>query len=92
MIMPETNKKRTGPPVADKSSRSILTGTWRTLKPIIETESCNNCNVCWKYCPDLAIKIAGEYPEIDYDYCKGCGICANECPKKCIVMIMQGLE
>jgi len=47
---------------------------------------------CWKFCPDVAVEIAGERPKVNYDYCKGCGICANECPKKCIKMVRQELE
>ncbi|HDP96917.1 MAG TPA: pyruvate ferredoxin oxidoreductase [Euryarchaeota archaeon] len=79
-------------PIAIESSEEIRTGTWRTLKPVIDRTNCSKCMICWKYCPDLAIEIREGEPYIDYDYCKGCGICANECPKKCISLNKQELE
>ena len=93
-------------PQADTSSRTNLTGSWRTLKPIIEYSKCIRCNICWKFCPDNAIVLeeAGnqsypnervatfQVPVIDYDYCKGCGICSNECPEKCIEMVVEDKE
>lgn len=93
-------------PVADTSSRVNLTGTWRTLKPVIDYTECIRCSICWKFCPDNSIVLqdgsdypvpnpklsAFEVPVIDYDYCKGCGICANECPEKCIDMIVEEKE
>jgi pyruvate ferredoxin oxidoreductase delta subunit len=59
------------------------TGAWRTFRPVIDPEACNQCGLCQLYCPEAAID---ENLEIDYEFCKGCGICANECPKKAIRM------
>jgi len=72
-------------PITFKDSSVNKTGAWRTFRPVLHTENCINCNTCWKFCPDAAIKLADEEkgekaPTIDYDYCKGCGICAHECP------------
>jgi pyruvate ferredoxin oxidoreductase delta subunit len=53
------------------------TGSWRTLKPVVDEETCNGCSLCWLYCPEGCIS-HGDW-HIDYDYCKGCGICAVEC-------------
>jgi pyruvate ferredoxin oxidoreductase delta subunit len=53
------------------------TGSWRTSRPIKDAEKCNECGICWLYCPECCIT-HGDY-EINYDYCKGCGICAEEC-------------
>lgn len=90
--MPVTEKELPRTPIASRSSEEIKTGTWRTLKPIINREECTKCFICWKFCPDLAITLTDDNPEIDYDYCKGCGICANECPQNCIEMVSQELE
>jgi len=61
-----------------------LTGDWRTQRPIVDPEKCKMCNICWQYCPDLAITAANKDENkvivFDYTYCKGCGICASECP------------
>lgn len=47
---------------------------------------CNLCGNCWVFCPDVAIRLDGDLPEILYDYCKGCGVCAAECPRSVIQM------
>jgi pyruvate ferredoxin oxidoreductase delta subunit len=62
------------------------TGTWRTFRPVIDPEKCNQCGLCRLYCPDAAISVD---LEIDLDYCKGCGICAEECPKKALTMVRE---
>ncbi|HUT15438.1 MAG TPA: NAD(P)-binding protein [Anaerolineae bacterium] len=49
--------------------------------------TCNQCDTCWLYCPDVCIlRRDREGYEINYDYCKGCGICAQECPRVAIVI------
>jgi 2-oxoacid:acceptor oxidoreductase delta subunit (pyruvate/2-ketoisovalerate family) len=47
--------------------------------------TCNGCDTCWLFCPDVAISRSDhvEY-QVDYDYCKGCGVCAEECPREAI--------
>jgi len=53
------------------------TGTWRAMRPVRDAGRCNDCGLCWLYCPDGCIT-DGTFA-IDYTYCKGCGICAEEC-------------
>jgi len=49
--------------------------------------TCNQCDTCWLYCPDVCIMPQDhEGYEVNYDYCKGCGICAQECPRMVISM------
>ena len=71
------------------------TGAWRTERPIFtdalraETKksggrekppACTNCQLCYQFCPDFAIKIEdGKVVGIDYDHCKGCLICYEVC-------------
>jgi len=45
--------------------------------------TCNECEVCYVFCPDISIlKRDGLFlRQVDYDYCKGCGICFTECPR-----------
>jgi pyruvate ferredoxin oxidoreductase delta subunit len=72
---------------ADVSSAIEKTGTWRTFRPMIDRARCTRCNVCWKFCPDVAITLDAEgWPVIDYDHCKGCGICEVECAPRAIAM------
>lgn len=62
------------------------TGSWRTLKPVVEKATCTKCGLCALFCPDAAISLAKQGIVIDYEHCKGCGICAKECPAKTILM------
>jgi len=66
-----------------KEGAAGKTGTWRTYKPVVDRELCNECGLCRMYCPDGVIDVE---LNIDLEYCKGCGICAKECPKKAITM------
>ena len=69
------------------------TGSWRVVRPVINTELCipakrkaEACFMCWLYCPDVVVSRTIP-PTIDLEYCKGCGICAEECPTKAITMV-----
>ncbi|GBD38740.1 MAG: pyruvate ferredoxin/flavodoxin oxidoreductase subunit delta [Deltaproteobacteria bacterium] len=87
--------------IADKGSTRLETKEgWRNFRPEIKDELCVRCNICWVYCPDLAIYTEqGDFTargkkyvlayRVDYRYCKGCGICANECPVKAIEMVRE---
>jgi pyruvate ferredoxin oxidoreductase delta subunit len=68
------------------SSLKYKTGDWRALRPVVHTDKCKNCLICWIYCPDSAIIREEKWVAVNYDYCKGCGICAHECPTKAITM------
>ena len=69
------------------SSKENKTGSWRSMKPVVDLKKCTKCGTCWTFCPDSAIKMGKDgYPVIDYDYCKGCGICSTVCPVNAIKM------
>ncbi len=73
------------------NSAEYETGSWRTSRPIVDLNRCNDCMICWIYCPDSAIVVKeGELKGIDLDHCKGCGICVEECPKKAIILVEEG--
>ncbi len=65
------------------------TGSWRIFKPVKDDERCNECLLCWIYCPEACMT---KKLEINYDYCKGCGICAVECPRNAIQMVKEEKE
>lgn len=77
-----------------RSSPSILevgnaterqTGAWRVERPVIDTDRCTRCGICFVRCPDGAIALDEHgYPVIDYDHCKGCMICWEQCPIQAI--------
>jgi 2-oxoacid:acceptor oxidoreductase delta subunit (pyruvate/2-ketoisovalerate family) len=71
-----------------KSSRTYLTGDWKTYHPVRDLKKCTKCLLCTLFCPDGAILWKSDKSDIEFDlnFCKGCGICANECPSRAIVM------
>jgi pyruvate ferredoxin oxidoreductase gamma subunit len=71
---------------APATSVQTATGTWRSLRPVIDYELCNHCTwVCSTLCPDSAISVDAQgAPRIDYDHCKGCMICVAVCPPHAI--------
>jgi pyruvate ferredoxin oxidoreductase gamma subunit len=63
------------------TSLHMDTGSWRTLRPVIDLERCSRCGLCHTYCPEGAISNDQDgYPCIDYFHCKGCLICLVQCP------------
>ena len=66
------------------------TGTWRSVRPVIDMARCTHCMICWVFCPDSALPVqGGRLLGVDLAHCKGCGICAKECPRKCIDMVEE---
>ena len=62
---------------------------WRSVRPVIDGETCIGCYRCYMFCPDGVIfkeDKAEKRVAIDYDFCKGCGICAKVCPVQAIRM------
>lgn len=76
---------------ATATSEQMMTGLWRTMRPVIDYELCNHCWwLCSTFCPESAIKVSeGGKPEIDYDHCKGCMICMAQCPPHAISAVPE---
>jgi 2-oxoacid:acceptor oxidoreductase delta subunit (pyruvate/2-ketoisovalerate family) len=72
-----------------KPREAPKTGTWRTLRPVVNTNECIGCMICEGFCPEVSINVVDKIAEVNYDYCKGCGVCANECPKDAIDMVPE---
>jgi NADPH-dependent glutamate synthase beta subunit-like oxidoreductase/Pyruvate/2-oxoacid:ferredoxin oxidoreductase delta subunit len=51
--------------------------------------TCVYCDNCVNYCPDLAVKRAGDGYVVLADYCKGCGLCVKECPTGSMKMVEE---
>lgn len=78
-------------PIGNEGIYILDTGSWRTLRPVMDKEKCIECGICMTFCPVNSIVGDNEKKyHIEYDYCKGCGICAHECPHKAIDMIPEG--
>ena len=66
---------------SSKPREAQKTGTWRTLRPVVDHKKCVGCGLCQMYCPEVSVKVENHKAIIDYDYCKGCLICVQECPR-----------
>lgn len=63
----------------------------RTMRPVVNFESCTRCTLCWLQCPDTCFDVT---PEGLYDpnmeACCGCGVCQDVCPvANCITMVNE---
>ena len=66
------------------------TGGWRISTPVLDSDKCSLCMLCYFYCPDASIMIGkGNSVGVDLDHCKGCGICAKECPAGAMTMVPE---
>ncbi|MFC2044746.1 4Fe-4S binding protein [Chloroflexota bacterium] len=72
------------------SASQYQTGSWRSQRPISILSKCNQCGLCYIFCPEGCIEQREDgYFEANLVYCKGCGICAAECPRDVIAMVEE---
>jgi pyruvate ferredoxin oxidoreductase delta subunit len=67
--------------------------TTRTMRPVVNFETCTKCTLCWLNCPDASFDVT---PDGTYDAnlqsCCGCGICEAVCPvPNCITMVSESV-
>jgi len=65
--------------------------TTRTMRPVLDFDTCIKCTLCWLHCPDSCFDVT---PENLYDAnmqaCCGCGVCEAVCPvKDCVTMVNE---
>src|SRR5438094_7076831 len=65
--------------------------TTRTMRPVVDFETCIKCTLCWLQCPDSCFDVT---PEGLYDAnmqaCCGCGVCEAVCPvQNCVTMVNE---
>ena len=54
------------------------------FQPVIDTQNCEGCSTCIKWCPVNAMSLSDKKSAIDYVRCIGCGVCVSKCPKNSI--------
>jgi pyruvate ferredoxin oxidoreductase gamma subunit len=76
---------------ASATSTNLRTGSWRTMRPVIDLAQCHGCTwICSTLCPDSAIRVTPEgRPEIDEEHCKGCLVCVAVCPHHAIAVVPE---
>lgn len=61
----------------------------RSMRPVVNFETCTKCTLCWLQCPDSCFDVTpdGLY-DANMNACCGCGVCEDVCPvPNCIVMV-----
>ncbi len=72
------------------NASALHTGSWRAQRPVLDTQKCIKCGLCYIFCPEGCIAEDSEgFFKANLDYCKGCGICAHECWPEAIVMVEE---
>ena len=63
----------------------------RTMRPVINFETCTKCTLCWLQCPDSCFDVTPEgLYDSDMESCCGCGVCEEVCPvPDCITMVNE---
>jgi pyruvate ferredoxin oxidoreductase delta subunit len=63
----------------------------RTMRPVIDFDTCVKCTLCWLQCPDSCFDVTpdGLY-DANMESCCGCGVCEAVCPvHNCITMVNE---
>ena len=63
----------------------------RSMRPVINFETCIKCTLCWLQCPDTCFDVTpdGLY-DANMDACCGCGVCEAVCPvPECVTMVNE---
>jgi len=76
-------------PAPNSEQDNMITGSWRVLRPVIDSEECTMCYMCWIACPDGCIQIGEDEMKVNLKYCKGCGLCSAVCPVDAIARVPE---
>ena len=63
----------------------------RSMRPVINFETCIKCTLCWLQCPDTCFDVTpdGLY-DANMEACCGCGVCEAVCPvPECVTMVNE---
>ncbi len=63
----------------------------RTMRPVINFETCTKCTLCWLNCPDTCFDITPDgFYDANMEACCGCGVCEAVCPvADCVTMVNE---
>jgi pyruvate ferredoxin oxidoreductase delta subunit len=65
--------------------------TTRTMRPVLNFDTCIKCTLCWLQCPDSCFDVTPEgLYDANLEACCGCGVCEAVCPvKDCLTMVNE---
>ena len=63
----------------------------RTMRPVVNFDTCTQCKICWLQCPDTCFDITPDgFYDANMEACCGCGVCEAVCPvSQCITMVNE---
>ena len=63
----------------------------RTMRPVVNFDTCIKCTLCWLHCPDSCFDVTPEnLYDANMEACCGCGVCEAVCPvKDCVTMVNE---
>ena len=63
----------------------------RTMRPVINFDTCTKCTLCWLNCPDTCFDITPDgFYDANMEACCGCGVCEAVCPVvDCVTMVNE---
>ena len=63
----------------------------RTMRPVINFDTCTKCTLCWLNCPDTCFDITPDgFYDANMEACCGCGVCEAVCPvNECVTMVNE---
>ena len=63
----------------------------RSMRPVVDFDTCVKCTLCWLQCPDSCFNVTPEgLYDANMESCCGCGICEAVCPvENCITMVNE---
>lgn len=63
----------------------------RTMRPVVDFDTCIKCTLCWLQCPDSCFDVTPEgLYDANMEACCGCGVCEAVCPvPNCVTMVNE---
>ena len=63
----------------------------RTMRPVVNFDTCIKCTLCWLQCPDSCFDVTPEgLYDANMEACCGCGVCEAVCPvNDCVTMVNE---
>lgn len=65
-------------------------GIIRAWTPGRASDACTRCGLCERLCPDHAMMVTENGPELHPENCLSCGLCIKRCPEKALPVAREG--
>jgi pyruvate ferredoxin oxidoreductase delta subunit len=88
MVDPVTQQRGGYQPARNPTFKKFST---RTMRPVVNFDTCIKCTLCWLQCPDSCFDVTPEgLYDANMESCCGCGVCEAVCPvEKCVTMVSE---